>query len=420
MESAQNKERRSSSRKFHKKSRNSCLPCRRRRVKCNLQPPVCSNCHRRKESCSYISQTAQESTPLAVARVQEEISPGKINASDSPNSLKNTRNIELFTNWQALHGNESLRGAWQRALEPNTISPLIQIMEETFLLSLLPDIERQVFAREFTRLASAFEYVQRSFIALYELHEWSLSTSCPSLYTSAYQHHIEASMIFRHTQPKINSSNWMAVLTFGIGVIIFQFANFLKTPDMLDTSLELLFALRGSSKVAVELAPYLQISSIMLLTQPHSRPPNLHLDELTSNMLVCLDLLGYPDDTTDETKHACLHSVKALKRWIVEVNGCPRNWRQFIDWPAAVSEQYLTALSQKHATSLVIFVHWCAIMNRCPKRWYMVGWANRAATIAMRQLGEEWDRALEIPRALLATEAEARYPVHNLKETIPI
>ncbi|KAI1801327.1 hypothetical protein F4811DRAFT_464931 [Daldinia bambusicola] len=408
MESAQNKERRSSSRQFHKKSRNSCLPCRRRRVKCNLQPPICSNCHRRKELCSYISQNAQESILLAVARVQEEMSPGKIYASNIPNSLKNPGNKELFTNLQALHYNESLRGAWQRVLEPNTISPLIQIMEETFLLSLLPDIKRKVFAQEFSRLASAFEYVQRSFTALYELHEWSLSTSCSDLYTSAYQHHIEASMIFRHTQPKVGSSNWMAVLTFGIGVIVFQFANCLKTPDMLDTCLELLFALRGSSKLAVELAPYLQTSSIMLLIPPHSRPSTLHMDELTLNMLVCLDSLGYPDDTTDETKYACRHSVKALKQWIVEVNGYPRNWRQFIDWPAAVSEQYLTALSQKHSTSLVIFVHWCAIMNRCPKRWYMIGWANRAATVAMRHLGEEWDQALEVPRALLASEPESR------------
>ncbi|OTB10807.1 hypothetical protein K445DRAFT_322700 [Daldinia sp. EC12] len=416
MESVQRKERRSSSRQYHRKSRNGCVPCRRRRVKCNLQPPICANCFRRKELCSYSSQDARELSPLAAARLQGEISSGSSDVGSSSNGLENPRHMESNMDLWVLYGSGSLLGAWQRVLELDTTSPLIQIMEETFLLSLLPDVERRVFAHEFSRLASDFEYVQRTFTALYELHEWSLSTSCTNLYASAYRHHIEASVMFRHTQPGINGSNWMAALMFGIGVIVFQFANSLKTPDMIDTCLELLYALRGSSKLAMELAPYLRTSSIMLLTQPHSHPSNFHMDKATLNMLACLDSLSYSEDTTDETKRACLQSVKALREWTNEVKGYPRNWRQFIDWPAAVSEQYLTALSQRHSTSLVIFVYWCAIMNRCPKRWYMIGWASRAATVAMRHLGEEWDEVLEIPRALLASEPE-NTPIRSLEDT---
>ncbi|KAI1653268.1 hypothetical protein F4813DRAFT_375261 [Daldinia decipiens] len=403
MEDAQNNERRSGSRQFHRKSRNSCVPCRRRRVRCNLQPPICANCHRRNESCSYTSPNAYELAPIPFSKAQAKASAWKSNVGNNSKDFTGFGSTEFDLNSQALYDNMSLYRTWQQILDPCATSSMIQVMEETYLLSLLPNIKGGLFGYEFDRLASTFEYVHRTFTALYELHQWSQNTSRSNLYTFAYQHHIEASVLFRHSQPEVNGTNWMAVLIFGIGVIVFQFAAFLKTPDTIDNYLELLHILRGSFQLAIELAPFLRMSSLMLLTQPRLHSPKLHLDELVLNILACLDSLGYPEDTTGEMKRACLQSIISLKEWIIEVNGYPGNWRQYMDWPAAVPEEYLSAISQRHPTSLVIFIYWCSIMHRCPKRWY-AGWASRAASVAMRHLGGEWNHVLEAPRKLLAFE----------------
>ncbi|KAI0851187.1 hypothetical protein F5Y00DRAFT_259725 [Daldinia vernicosa] len=357
----------------------------------------------RNESCSFTSTNAYELAPIRSSKSQAKASVWKSNVGNTSNDLTHFRNTKFDLNPQALFGNVSLCGAWHEILNPRATISMIRVMEETYLLSLLPNIESGIFGHEFSRLASTFEYVNRTFTALYELHQWSQSTSRSDLYTSAHQHHIEASVLFRHSRPEVNGTNWMAVLIFGIGVIIFQFAALLKAPDTIDNYLELFHVLRGSFQLATELAPFLRKSSLMLLTQPRLQSPKMCLDELALNILACLDSLDYPEDTTGETKRACLQSIICLKEWIIEVNGYPGNSRQFIDWPAAVPEQYISALSQRHSTSLVIFTYWCCIMHRCPKRWY-AGWASRAASVAMSYLGEEWDHVLDAPRKVLTLE----------------
>ena len=43
------------SRRPHRKSRHGCVQCKLRKVKCGDQTPICSNCQRREERCSFLS-----------------------------------------------------------------------------------------------------------------------------------------------------------------------------------------------------------------------------------------------------------------------------------------------------------------------------------------------------------------------------
>lgn len=286
-------------------------------------------------------------------------------------------------------------------------NPISWAMEKTFFLSWLSTLEKTTFAREFSHQARSFQYVRTTITALVALHQWCQSSSRSSLYAAAYQHHIEASTLFRKSQVEVNEANWMATLMFGIGVLIFQFATVLKSSDETDNYLEMLHIMRSSFSMATEIGPFIQMSPIMFLTGQYLRKLKAHLDESTWNAICCLDSVNYPDGTTDEVKSACLRSIAALKEWVVNVDGHPGNWRQFIEWPAAVPEEYISALSSRHPVALVVFVYWCSIMHRTPKRWFMVGWANRAADAAMRHLGKEWDSILEFPRATLASEPQS-------------
>ncbi|KAI2470215.1 hypothetical protein F4781DRAFT_186488 [Annulohypoxylon bovei var. microspora] len=402
MATTQNKDRRSVSRQFHRKSRNSCLPCRRRRVRCNLQSPTCSNCHRRNELCSYQQQQSQDLDLALVPSTHSTTETWYFDNGDPSKYHFPLRDRTLGVIPSTLHNVDSLQGMWQ--VTRLATSPVTGIMEETFVLSWLSNREREMLAQEFDRQVNSFKYVHQTTTALYALHRSCQGTSHPNLYAAAYRHQIEASILFRNSQVEVNEANWLAILMFGIGVIVFQFVSALKASDGEDTYIELVYVLRNSFELAKELGPYLHASPLMQFTGPHLSRLRLHLDDLTWNAVCCLDTLEHPVDTTDETRSACLQSIIALKEWVIKTDGYPRNWLHYISWPATVSGQYLSSLSHRHPVALVVFVYWCSIMHRSPKRWYMVGWANRAAGAAMKHLGGQWDAVLEFPRSLLAIE----------------
>ncbi|OTA52719.1 hypothetical protein K449DRAFT_440498 [Hypoxylon sp. EC38] len=274
--------------------------------------------------------------------------------------------------------------------------------QKTFFLSGLTAFDKATLAQEFDHQASTFEYVHRTITALYALHESCQEKSHLNLQAAAY---IEASISFRKSQIQVNEANWMAILMFGIGVIVFQFAEALNTSNEADDYLQVLYILRNSFNLGSEVAPYFLSSPLMQFTGPQLSQLKLSLDGFTWNAICRLDSLDYPKDTPDTIKCACLHSIVALKEWVIMVQGHPRNWRHFIDWPAAVSAQFLSALSGKYSVAHVVFIYWCSIMYRSPKRWYMIGWADRAANAAMKHLGGEWDHILEFPRSMLTDKS---------------
>jgi Fungal specific transcription factor domain/Fungal Zn(2)-Cys(6) binuclear cluster domain len=57
-------------RRAHDKSRNGCHRCKLRRVKCDEQRPICGNCNRRSETCSF---GHQETPPLASRRLEPRV-----------------------------------------------------------------------------------------------------------------------------------------------------------------------------------------------------------------------------------------------------------------------------------------------------------------------------------------------------------
>ncbi|KAI1085168.1 hypothetical protein F5B20DRAFT_132231 [Whalleya microplaca] len=403
MAATQDRERRSGSRQSHKKSRNSCMPCRRRRVRCNLQPPICANCHRRNEHCSYEQQKIQELNVTRLTNTHMYTHTKLSGFGNVPLDGLSLGYANSDLDSRVLRDEASLSGAQQAITEPISRS-INWVTEKTFILAWLSDREKSNFAQEFDYQANAFQYVHQTIIALCALHEWSLRPPHPFLYATAYEHHIAASVLFRNSQAEVNEANWIATLMFGVGVIIFQFATALKTSDGANEYLEMLQVLRSSFSVSKQLGPFIHSSPLMRFTGPYLSQRNAHLDAATWNAVCSLESLDYPGGTTDETRYACLHSTAALKEWVIDVDGHPENWRHFIHWPAAVSEQYLSALSRRHPVALVIFVYWCAIMCRSPKRWYMDGWANRAADAAVKHLRPEWNYVLVWPLSMLSSE----------------
>lgn len=83
-------------RKYHLKSRNGCLTCKRRRVKCDEVKPVCTKCKNMKLVCGYVlgdpEQAAKRHQP------QQQATPGSTpTTTPSPKSAENTSVVEAST-----------------------------------------------------------------------------------------------------------------------------------------------------------------------------------------------------------------------------------------------------------------------------------------------------------------------------------
>jgi hypothetical protein len=66
-------------------------------------------------------------------------------------------------------------------------------------------------------------------------------------------------------------------------------------------------------------------------------------------------------------------------------------------WPAAVSEDYLALVDAGDDLSLLIFIHWCAIIYQSPRPWLMTAWTKRAALLAIGSLKRDWFSLLAWP-----------------------
>ncbi|OBS22415.1 hypothetical protein FPOA_08752 [Fusarium poae] len=74
-------------RRRHRKSRNGCLECKRRHIKCDEKRPVCGNCTVSERSCSFPSSAAPVSTP---AQSESSLSAATPSFNEPLNSASNS------------------------------------------------------------------------------------------------------------------------------------------------------------------------------------------------------------------------------------------------------------------------------------------------------------------------------------------
>ncbi|CAG9947962.1 unnamed protein product [Clonostachys rosea f. rosea IK726] len=210
----------------------------------------------------------------------------------------------------------------------------------------------------------------------------------------SYFHQVESSRQFRTVVPTLTETNWLASMIFGIGLMSFHFqtARTAQPQSNSPDPFRALLVLRYSAPLAKAIGPWFMNSMLPSMIRRNSEAP-LPLDEkddvaiLNLHTLLDGDILRLPAKT-----HAvCEHAIHALYRWLLVTSGRPRTWRDFIEWPAAISDEFLVlAQQQKHPAAVIILIHWCALMSNAPKTWFMDGWAVAAASQAMSWLDESW------------------------------
>lgn len=351
------------SRSAHTKSRNGCGRCKERRVRCSGQGPVCSHCARRGEWCDYL-QT-----------VVGQLRPGVADSSPSA---------------QELHPAFSSSAATLQQLSPVLAAP--------GMLFCLFDSELNLWNAVIPQQISRHAFLQHMVISINALYlsgsikqnsSGMAIASTPDVMEHAYDHLVQGSQRFRSAVPALTENNWFASMTFGIAMLVFHF-QIARTSLEAETSFGSFLVLRQSSSMARAVGPWLRSSGLQSMIRRDDKPAP-ELDSRDEIAILGLHLLLTAKISDPAHWVPCQHAIDALHLWLLRTSGQPQTWRDFVDWPGLVSDEFLGLLQQQHnPVAIVVFVHWCAIMNNAPKRWFLDGWATSAAMRALVWLEEPW------------------------------
>lgn len=221
-------------------------------------------------------------------------------------------------------------------------------------------------------------------------------------YVQAVQHNIAASTSFRHAECSIHEGNWLPVLMFGVSHIMFNFAAAQSMPESVFDYLSVFHVLRSTGKIGDLIGVFLEKSELNNILERRRRRTlePVDFDDILQAMNQ-LSLAEHPAYTSKTTRDSCAHALERLKWWARSVGGAPQIWRHFILWPASVTDRFVAALMEKQPVALLIYVYWCVVMGRAPRRWYADSWHQRVAVAAMSYLGPEYGAFLEIPKLTL-------------------
>ncbi|KAI1423632.1 hypothetical protein F5Y12DRAFT_520412 [Xylaria sp. FL1777] len=406
------------SKQSHSKSRNvGCGQCKRRRVRCNCQGPICSNCHRRNELCDYLrgydSQSPETKEPQSHTHVTLFESS---HASRQMRVISSTEEYSYFSSCTELF--VALDHYLAFVNEQELLAYATPLFLKTDWASFTPSQnDLLVWKGDHGYQNNTLGYLLPTISSLCAIHQTMRQEPLSShAHATALEHNITASAKFRHAERSVHEGNWLPILMFGVGHIMFNFAAAQSAPDRDFEYLDIFHVLRSSAKIGGEIGVFLEKSELNDMLEFKRRrfaEPSEPDDSLRA--ISQLSLAQHPEGTPETTRRHCQCALQRLEWWTRFVHGAPQTWKHFILWPASVTDGFVTALVEKQPVALLVFIYWCVVMHRAPRRWYANGWHQRVAVAAMSELGSEYWALLEWPsltlNSPLMTDVASLFPV---------
>ena len=255
-------------------------------------------------------------------------------------------------------------------------------------------LETFEFRPQYSQNRGIFHYLIPYVTAVSTLHSlYRAPSRAAELLPAAYQANVAASTAFRGVERgEVDSRNWPSILLFTLCNPMFNFAAVRFTPATDFDYLEIFrHVLRGTGGLRTNLLQHLFKIGFLKDSQPFflqssSDFPNnatYYAVEETQAALARLTKARHPQDTPTEVVIACDEALALLRTWVFFVGGYPRSWAHLFFWPCAVSPVFVLALEDRRPVATLIFIHWCAVMQRIPDAWFLDGWARRTALAAV-------------------------------------
>ncbi|CAG8900166.1 unnamed protein product [Penicillium egyptiacum] len=379
-------------RRTHKKSRNGCIECKRRHMKCDEKRPICSNCISSQRECQFLQTLFSESSsrnvrretatgPPTVASPAVISSPAQEPGNSPEDAPVNMLHVELVHNFSS----DSLNG-FNR---PHNFS----------------DVPFQ----DILRYGLNAPYLMNEVLSLSALH---LSIVRPGQ-REYYRHHSTqlqnyALSSFNNLSAQINDENYVSIFVFAgiLGLhmlcetLVYRENNF---ESFLDQFVRYVVLHRGVRTVAgggrwellqqTALRPLLELGQIM---------PSLDAS-LGPVCLVLLDRikgLGH-DDTTIRTYQQAIQALQSAITVMDNPIPGPNSVHVVVAWPVIVPREYIDLVAQRKGEALVILAHFGALVDTHKHSWVFCDGGKYLVDSISQYLGSQWEEWLRWPRQSL-------------------
>ncbi|KAF2736348.1 hypothetical protein EJ04DRAFT_171146 [Polyplosphaeria fusca] len=386
-------------RKPHSKSRNGCLPCKARHVKCDETKPVCVSCEKYSSPCEYPIPKPKSARVIPYAQPQHPpiSTPSSIEASNSDYAsptpgIPNSEPVLNIGQLRLLHHFSTV-----------TVKSLATVSEAN-----------EAFPSYIVDVAFEFPFLLHGILALAALHLARLDKERHGDYLrQAESHHDAALFRFRNDVTDIVESNFEAVFCFAFMLSPFASGVSFTTQNGPEQALD---SVIHNMKLTRMVAPMVRGHYEEMLKSPialfipkdiqaidweNARPSNdTKPASLQRFSQATRDL--YPSDINEAYGNA-VQNLQLLFE-LIQKSPKPPSPTMVKMWAHLVTPRFMELLSDRQPGALIIFAHYAVLLSKCERFWYVQGSAQQILSIADKLVPIEWKSWLDWPKEQIELE----------------
>ncbi|KAK8169637.1 hypothetical protein IWX90DRAFT_185402 [Phyllosticta citrichinensis] len=382
----------SASRKPHRKSRNGCGHCKRRKIKCDETKPVCRNCVKHAIQCDYPDIMARK----AASSLRSPQTLPSLPPSSAHLHFPATRPETSATSSPLVNGEVALlEDEEHMRLNMVDLELLHNFSTSTsHTITANPEL-RTLWRMEVPCLAFKYDFVMRAILAVSALHMGYWKPESADFYVQrAIAHHKIGLRGPTAILPHVTRDNCSPLYVFSALTAMLSLAMPRKSDDFLFVGTEgvadWLFLMRGITSVIESSRDWILSGSIGAMLHrvnrdgfdPHTsntepRPPEEdHLADL--RRFVEREMAEKPEDR--EIYVGALDELSKSYHIVHRLGPTDCRMRPIFSWSCQVSNEYLTRLTNHESMSLVIFAHYAVLLHRLDHLWWVKGWGTHLIT----------------------------------------
>ncbi|KIW75671.1 hypothetical protein Z517_10413 [Fonsecaea pedrosoi CBS 271.37] len=385
-------------RRPHKKSRNGCLACKKRHIKCDENRPRCINCQTAELGCNFASSTSPPSTKATatetnVARASQPSTPDQ----RGPQGHEPSSIVPVLTP----------SGPFDPNLNMQHLELLHQFLTSTYKTFHAEGPVQYIWQGTVVRMALSFPFLMHELLAISALHlAYTKPDDATWYHTASTELQTLALNKFNSAERDINASNCGAVLFFSLLLAVHILADPSRTAGLdsnqyLDHVIDCVMLMRNVPKLIIkDWYQYLKQTELKTMFEiqqpetPYQIPqPCLDLSKLNTN-----------PDLGDQSRDAYESAIERLQ-WAFAVSKVPderhTTIRWLMAWPVQLKPDFLERLNQRRPEALIILGYFAALMTFYTECW-AVGDSGRILIEAISShLGPHWSVWMEWPISLI-------------------
>ncbi|KAL3481028.1 hypothetical protein BJX99DRAFT_219553 [Aspergillus californicus] len=338
----------------HTKSRNGCVQCKKRRVKCDERGHPCGNCAFRKTECTY---------------------PNASTASSSP----------------GLSPSSASQGADEHVHVEHPLAPLDS--SSTLMLELMHKFSTETYKSFFSepgdyhvwqftipQLAFRHEFLLYGLLSVAALHTAFAGTrSARSYIDTAMVYQSRASAPFHDAIRNISHENCDAVFAYSMIITVNGIAMPQLSVDksdkvnILDTIFMVFELVQGTAEISKIGGPWLQRSC--LVQQDYWGKSSETLDGETDRALTRLSAMNDEENRHNADRHRFIeYAISRLRLCFHRFRGLG-DPASVLTWLATVDRDFVNCLRRHETLPLVVLLHWGVLLGQLDGK---VWWASNS------------------------------------------